>query len=222
MSSSEEESIGKMCTMSKVSFFECPNSNLDFLHSTNDGASAMDYTKFGNVDDNGKHGRIFPDPERTLLPQGTEAFHAVFDQYCKEKIFWPIVPVLIKPYAESLESPEWYVSTRSEVLGKTLDELAATTSEAAETSWRQCESGLDGLARLLDANISPDVKEKEAVLKKSQVMGEKRSFADIQILSILWFIFRFSEGMGWERLKDRNEGRWSSLVDAWRDYLPPF
>ena len=107
--------------------------------------------------------RTFPDPERTLLPKGTEAFHAMLDQYCTEKMFWPLAAVLIKPYIEKLESPEWYAKTRAELFGKEVDEFAATTDEAIEACWTQCELGFDSLAHLLDANVGADATEEDAL-----------------------------------------------------------
>ena len=96
--------------------------------------------------------RTFPDPERTLIPNGTEAFHAMFEQYCLEKLLYPLIPVLVKPFIDTLESPEWYAQTREEVLGKTVEQVVATR---LVTSLLQTGEGGQGGQELVCRRLVP-------------------------------------------------------------------
>ena len=81
---------------------------------------------------------------------------------------------------------------------------------------------MDNLALILDANVGVDATPDEEARRKARVMGDRQSYADILLLTILFFVIQFSKDEGWKRLKDRNEGRWGRLVDSFREYLPPF
>ena len=164
--------------------------------------------------------RTFPDSERVLMPVGTNAFHAAFYHFFSEKVIKALGPVLVGPYVDNLVSPEWYARTREKVYGKPVAEVIAKEDEI-ENAWRNVEAGFDAIAILLDANIVGDETPEEAQKKMAAVMGDRPSFADIQLVGLLHSIIMYTPE-GWARLKRRNGGRWERLVNTYKEYLPPF
>ena len=71
LSSYEGDSVSGKCRVSEASIFMSPLWNLDFLHSADDDASTVDYSKWACVDDNVVNSRYVHTPIRTWAESST-------------------------------------------------------------------------------------------------------------------------------------------------------
>jgi glutathione S-transferase len=162
--------------------------------------------------------RTFPEP--TMIPKGTEALHAVLSQYCTEKLLVTVMPACVTSFISHLVSPDFFVRTRPDILGVTVDEVTAK-GEDIERTWKKFEAELDNLAALLDANVTEGASASDADKQKTLVMGDRRSYADIHVLVILQMIARYCPDV-WKRIKSRNGGRWERLMAFYAEHMPAY
>ena len=158
-------------------------------------------------------------PEPVMIPKGTDAFHAAFSQSCTD-LFRTLFPLAIESFADALVSRDYFWNSRVDLFGMRSEDIAAK-GDAVEQVWKATEGELDKLAGYLDANIREGASPEEAGNQQTLVMGDRRSYADIHLVSVLLTAARFVPG-GWERIKGRNGGRWERLMKVYAEYLPPY
>ena len=158
-------------------------------------------------------------PEPVMIPKGTDAFHAAFSQCCTNLLI-TMFPLAIESYADALVSRDHFWNSRVDLIGKRSEDIVAK-GDAVDQTWKASEQELDKIAGYLDANVREGASPGEAENQQTLVMGDRQSYADIHLVSMLLTAARFVPG-GWERIKGRNGGRWERLMKVYAEYLPPY
>ncbi|TDL25792.1 hypothetical protein BD410DRAFT_608003 [Rickenella mellea] len=160
----------------------------------------------------------FPDPERPLFPEGSRALQAALRSYLVTHVFFALVPVLMEPYIATLVKPDYYASTRQIWFKVPLDQFIPK-GDAEEEEWKKVEQGFDGVAAFLDENAD-GFSGAEADEKRLSVLGGQPSYVELELVAFMYSMKRLGFQKGWERLKDRNEGRWPKIMERYKEYLP--
>ncbi|KAA1474750.1 hypothetical protein DENSPDRAFT_824838 [Dentipellis sp. KUC8613] len=176
-----------------------PLYTLPVLENPNTGAIVSDSFKIARYLD-----EIYPDSIR-LMPNGTEAFQAMFIDVIGEKVGFAILKAFIGSGISLLNPPsrEYFRRTREEIFGMKLEEITPEGPER-DRAWKEVLEGLTLISKW------------EAAGKCVFMMGDTPSFADIVMLSQLQWI-KTMVGTGSKEWKDvmvADGGRWASLYQV--------
>ncbi|TFY66964.1 hypothetical protein EVG20_g4134 [Dentipellis fragilis] len=165
----------------------------------NTGAVVSDSSKIAKYLD-----EKYPDTIR-LLPNGTEAFQAMFISVLGEKVAFAILKTFIGSGVSLLNSPsrEYFRRTREKKFGMRLEEIAPE-GPARDQAWKEALEGLSLISTW------------EAAGENAFMMGDTPSFADIALLSQLQWIKTMggAESKEWKDVMVADGGRWASFYQA--------
>lgn len=141
-----------------------------------------------------------------LIPDGTAALQAAF------QTLWPsvtgpsVLQLLLPPSCSWLNPPsaEYFRRTREIAYGMKMEEFAPEGSDLRKEHISKMKEAFDKVDSWL-ANSSG-----------SFFVGDKISYADITVVTILRWIQRFLPE--WEEVKTWNNGRWAELVERFKGY----
>ncbi|KDQ17832.1 hypothetical protein BOTBODRAFT_29144 [Botryobasidium botryosum FD-172 SS1] len=121
----------------------------------------------------------YPDPERSLFPNGSHALQALFYHHFNTRLYRifitlivPLVPTILDP-----DSMDYFYKTRSAAWGKPLEEVRPK-GEDLDKLWESLKAEFD----VLDSLLQSDEVERGGV-GGDFVMGDKFSFADCVLLA---------------------------------------
>lgn len=154
--------------------------------------------------------KMFPDPARSLFPEGTGVYHALFSQFIFEKLILPMNPLVVEEFMGLITTGEWYASTREDLYGVPLQAILPKDEAEVVAAREKLWLGFDALADALDAEG-----EGNCQIVKGQV-----TYSEMELVALLYYMKRVSPDRVWEHLKNRNGGRWEKLLDSYKEYLP--
>ena len=148
----------------------------------------------------------YPDTPQ-LFPEGTAALQAVFLDGAWDLFGLPLYMIMLPRVCTGLNPPseEYYRRTREAQFGSKLEEIGITNE------WETLEAGLAKLDQWLSAN-GPG--------KSELFLGDKISFADVQVAAILIWgkITLGEESEDWRKIVSWNSGRWKRLLERFDQY----
>lgn len=146
----------------------------------------------------------YPDTPR-LFPEGTGAFQSLFPHVLRPTVAGHIRFILVARIWEVLNPPsqEYFRRTREAAFGKKLEELKG--------DWGALEEGLGRIKSCLDANGKG---------KDLLFMGDRITFADIQLASTLLWVRRIAgeESEDWKKITTMHDGRWAQFMAQFSKY----
>ena len=160
----------------------------------------------------------YPSSSSPIFPKGTQALQAAWTELLNESFLLKFIP-LTTPHAihalRDEREKEYYRRTREAWLKCTLEGYCPAGSEKEEKAWKELWAGLDKVAEMMDRN-----KKKEGEDGGIWVMGDiGPTWADFTIVSaFVWFDVAGVKG-GWDKIKDRNGGRWGKMMEAMKPYM---
>lgn len=152
-------------------------------------------------------------PERPVFPDGSRVFHKLFRQYVNEKVRPFVFPLITVGFADKLNETEWYYKTRELYLGFKFTGpggFIPQGEEAVAAAWAKFDEAFEGLAVLLNEEFEGNYR----------LLKDRVCFAEIELVSLLFFIKRTSPDDAWKRLKDKHGGKRQKLLEFYADYLP--
>lgn len=138
-----------------------------------------------------------------MLPPDTRVFQSIFARYLAERIQGSLIKISARSVPKNLDerSGKWWIETRKNAIGKTLDEIAPQDEAGIARAWKLIEDALDDLAAHLDAIQEGNFR----------VTGGP-SYSEFELVSVLNTVMRVDTD-AWTRVKGRNGGRWGKLMD---------
>ncbi|KAI0372259.1 hypothetical protein BV20DRAFT_1051003 [Pilatotrama ljubarskyi] len=152
----------------------------------------------------------YPDTPR-LIPVGTDALHAAFDQAFLSVLLSDIQPIMLPPTANNLppRSAAYFTATREVSMGGKLDELAPPGPKR-EKYWSGIQEALHKYAQWLQADG----------VDKLFFTGDKIVYADITIASFLMWMRTIlgPNNHEWVAVETWDGGRWARFMEAFNAY----
>lgn len=148
----------------------------------------------------------YPDTP-TLIPEGTAALQAVFADTFFSKVRSLYFYMNIRTYKQlNPASQEHWRRTREATFGVKLEEIAPEGSEKAKQLWGEVLAGLTAMAGFMSAGRE----------EGPFVMGEKPTFADVVVASVLTWAKRLlgENSKEWKEILEADGGVWARYVDA--------
>ncbi|KAI0956459.1 hypothetical protein AcV7_006859 [Taiwanofungus camphoratus] len=153
--------------------------------------------------------KTYPDTP-VLIPAGTDAFHAAFQDALHLMVEVHLSPLMIPSVASQLNpaSAVYFRRTREERVGK-LEELSPP-GPIRERRWKQVEDGFAKIAAWMSMQDE----------EKPFIMGDSVCCADFSIASLLVWIRRVlgSDGPEWAAVKTWNGGKWGRFMENFEKY----
>lgn len=148
----------------------------------------------------------YPDTPR-LIPEGTTALQAVFVDTFFAKVRPLYYYTNLRAYKQlNPVSQEHWRRTREATFGVKLEEIAPEGSEKAKQLWGEFLAGLTAMDAFMSAGRE----------EGPFVMGEKPTFADVLVASVLAWAKRIlgEDSKEWKEILEADGGIWARYVDA--------
>ncbi|KAI0036290.1 hypothetical protein K488DRAFT_82242 [Vararia minispora EC-137] len=147
-----------------------------------------------------------------LFPPKTRALQSGYRDAVRVHTSESVFMLCVQPTVGCLTpgSVEYFVSTRSAMLGSPLDKIAPPGSEAQAKFLKTALDGLSVIASWHDLNET----------KGLYVMGDQPCFADVALAAALnWvrIVCGEAEGGVWDTLAKADGGRWGKLLGAFNE-----
>ncbi|KDQ16155.1 hypothetical protein BOTBODRAFT_31223 [Botryobasidium botryosum FD-172 SS1] len=152
-------------------------------------------------------------PDRPVFPPGTKGLQAMFLRYFEQNIGRAAIPLALSGVPDILDDAgaEYYRRTRAAWLGMPIDTFRPQ-GEALEAAWRKLQHQMDVLSIILDKNGANPAAE-------PFVMGDQPSFADFVLCGYFDLLMKVDGGVGWERIRKWNKGRWARIWERCKEYM---
>lgn len=149
--------------------------------------------------------KTYPSSNVTLIPAGTQALQAAFQDVLAEKIAGNIMPLMILDIKKQItnKSYDWWCRTREENFGKPVEDLVP--AEQRPAMWKKGMEGFKQVGDWLDMDGG-----------RQFLMGDKLSWGDIQLgvwllaIRILWG----ENNREWKELMGVDGGRWKKFFEV--------
>ena len=155
---------------------------------------------------------LYPEPSRAIDPD-TLVFEATFREFLTET--WrKLAPITMRDFIAALpeNDKQWVLDTRKQFVGIRFEDILPPLDNVEEMTktWAMFDDAFNALAKRLDAGGEGNY----------QVVKGKVTYSEIEMVSLIWFLYYYSEKSCWERVKGMNGGRWEKLLDAYSEWLP--
>ncbi|KAI0356413.1 hypothetical protein OH77DRAFT_1401026 [Trametes cingulata] len=154
--------------------------------------------------------KTYPDTPR-LIPAGTDALHAAFNQAFKSVLGEDLHHVMVAAVANKLppRSEAYFRATREVRFGAKLDELAPPGPKR-EKYWSGVQKAFHTYTQWLEADGTD----------KLFFTGDKIAYADITVAGYLvWLrVILGADSKEWADLRSWEGGRWARFMDAFEKY----
>jgi len=160
----------------------------------------------------------YPDPERALFPDGSCALQTYFDRSLNARLLSSCV-FLIVPLVPSVldeKDKEYFVRTRTEILGRPLSEVRPQGADL-DKAWESFKAELD----FVDAALQNNDAERGGP-GGDYVMGDKFTFAHCVVVGLFIWMNKVkpeADGNAWERVKGWHNGRWERLWKRSEEFM---
>lgn len=154
--------------------------------------------------------KTYPDTP-VLIPPGTDAFHAAFNEGFESLALLPSLPLVLPSTPEALhpESRAYFRKSREAWLGKKLEEVSLV-GHAREEQWKKLAEGYTKMAMWLQMDGRD----------KLFFGGDNICYADITVASFLGALRRSvgADSAEWAAVKEWDGGRWARFMERLDKY----
>ena len=134
----------------------------------------------------------------------------MLDQFILEKIGIHLFPLMVNDFCVLISTGDWYYKTRDALLDVPMESFMPKSDAEITALWEKLAQGLDALAKAMDEEEEGNYR-----LTKGKV-----TYAEMELVVMLYVAKRVSPETVWRHVKDRNEGLWEKLLDFYSSWLP--
>ncbi|KAF8498464.1 hypothetical protein BU17DRAFT_102991 [Hysterangium stoloniferum] len=145
-----------------------------------------------------------------LFPPGSRGLQSLFQEHILKNIHLAFHVTIIVPMHQNLNerSAVYFREKREAYYQKKLEAMGPVGSQSWQDAWDKAERELTSLSDILDKNGK----------ERLYVMGDKITYADFILASVLETIIKFAPEQWEKKVKHWNNGRWVDMLGKCRSF----